>query len=53
MKTDYALELAKTLGFMALGYWGFLHFGSAIYAIPLALLGSAIVQFTYKLGSKT
>lgn len=53
MKTNYILELAKMLAFIAFGFWGFRQFGSAIYALPLAMLGSGIVHLTYKLGDKS
>ena len=47
MKANYPLEFAKLLGFFGLGYFGFMYFRSAIYAIPLAMLGSAIVSVIY------
>jgi hypothetical protein len=53
MKTNYILELAKMLGFIALGYWGFIHFNSALYALPLAMMGSGIVHLIYKLGENS
>lgn len=46
------LELAKFLGFIALGYWSFCYFGSFWIAIPFAMMGSGIVAITYKLSQK-
>ncbi len=48
MKTDLPLEIAKLLGFLALGYWGLKTYDSWICATALGMLGSGIVSLTYK-----
>lgn len=52
MKTDIYLELAKTLGFVGLGYWGFCNFNSWLLALPCGMLGSGIVSMTYHLSKR-
>lgn len=50
---NLALETAKLLGFLALGYWGLKTYDSWLIALPLAMLGSAIVAITYKLSERS
>lgn len=48
MKTYLCLEIAKTAGFVGLGYWGLVQYDSWFVALLCGMLGSGVVAFGWR-----
>ena len=48
MKTYLCLEIAKTAGFVGLGYWGLVQYDSWFVALLCGMLGSGVVALTWR-----